>query len=200
MRAFRSGTDLPPGVVKRFKMKHQASRDVFTYWDRLRGEAALPDRRDFDPVAVRKWLDWIVMLDTDMQSGAPIRVSTTGLGALFGRELRGESFVSLWNLGDRAETIDLIDSACLGAEPACATVEVSAPDRDPVEMELLVLPFRRLGASGSRALCVMSFKTLPTWIGLIPANRLAWPKRPAASNGLTKPPVRAPGHLISSAR
>lgn len=155
-------------------MKHQTSRDVFAYWDRLRGAAVLPDRRDFDPLAVRDSLDWIVMIDTDVSSGAPIRVAGSGVSALFGRELRGSSFVSLWRLRDRAETIDWIEAACLAETPSCESLLVAPLDRDPVAMELLILPFRHLDVAAARALCVLSVDPTPRWAGLMPLAPLAW--------------------------
>lgn len=159
---------------KRPEMKHQTSRNVFAYWDGLRGASSLPERCDFDPLAVREWLDWIVMIDTDIASGAPMRVAGSGVSALFGRELRGSSFVSLWRLRDRAETIDWIESACQAESPNCETLLVAPPDRDPVPLELLILPFRHQDGAVTRALCVLSIDPTPRWAGLMPLAPLAW--------------------------
>ena len=155
-------------------MKHAASRDLHAYWESLRGGASMPDRADFDPLAIRQWLDWVAMVDADCEAGAPVLVAGAGLSSLFCGELRGRSFLSLWRLGERAKVAELMETASLNGAALCLPVEARPLDRGPVELELLILPFSHHGRPGARALCSLSMAQLPSWIGLLPAGHLAF--------------------------
>ena len=51
-------------------MKHAATRDLYCYWDSLRGARTAPERVDIDPGAIRRILGdtFIVEVDEDEPS------------------------------------------------------------------------------------------------------------------------------------
>ena len=77
-------------------MKHPSNRDLFGYWNERRGARLAPERADIEPSAIRQILGDTFVLEVDSRASHPFRIAGTRLCALFGRELKGESFVRLW--------------------------------------------------------------------------------------------------------
>ena len=75
------------------------------------------------------------------------------LCALFGRELRGEPFASIW------------DADCAGASAHCG----EEPNAD---FEMLLLPLIHRGRFGTRLIGVLAPLTQPFWLGMWPAKPL----------------------------
>lgn len=95
-------------------MKHDWTTDLLTYWDKLRGTRAAPDRRDISPRALGSKLPNIFILrsgDEQALSSASaahmpdipparqwqFRLAGTRLCTFYGRELRNMRFLSLWH-------------------------------------------------------------------------------------------------------
>ena len=77
-------------------MKHAASRELYAYWQERRGPRPAPERAEIEPGAIREMLSEAFILALDDAAGYPFRLAGTRVCALFGRELKGESFVGLW--------------------------------------------------------------------------------------------------------
>ena len=73
-------------------MKHAASRELYTYWQALRGRRPAPQRAEIEPGAIRHVLSEAFIVALDRGTGYPFRLAGTRVCALFGRELKGESF------------------------------------------------------------------------------------------------------------
>src|ERR1700728_823423 len=78
-------------------MKHAASRELYAYWQELRGRRPAPTRAEIEPGAIRRILSEAFILALDRASGYPFRLAGTRVCALFGRELKGETFLDLWD-------------------------------------------------------------------------------------------------------
>ena len=67
-----------------------------------------PERADIEPGAIRQVLGDTFVLEVDGRASHPFRIAGTRLCALFGRELKGESFIKLWQRSgpDRAARTD----------------------------------------------------------------------------------------------
>jgi hypothetical protein len=152
-------------------MKLGTSKELFSYWSRLRGERAAPDRADIDPAAIRNVLadTFILELDDDR----PFRVSGARIGAIFGRELKGESFLSIWREEDRAAVERMVSRASGEVRPALAVASAGPRGRVRVELEILLLPLRHYGRTQARMLGALSPDAIPTWLGLIAAEPMS---------------------------
>ena len=82
-------------------MKHQATRELFAYWNALRGERTAPQRCEIDPSAIRNVLADTFMLDVDVAQRFPVRLAGTRVSGLFDADQKGESFLSLWRAEER---------------------------------------------------------------------------------------------------
>jgi hypothetical protein len=133
-------------------MKLAASRELFAYWNALRGARSAPERDDVDPGAIRGVLADTFILEFDPAAGFPLRVVGTRTNALFLRELRGKPFLDLWREADRAEVAEIV--------VALADVAV------------LLLPLRRHGDTHARALGCCAPRGVPRWLGLVGVGAL----------------------------
>ena len=82
-------------------MKDQKTIDLFLYWNRLRNGRPAPRRHEIEPADIRSLLGDTFILEEDTRGQAIFRLAGTRLCALFGQELKGFVFASLWNDRDR---------------------------------------------------------------------------------------------------
>ena len=122
-------------------MKHPSNREFFAYWDDKRGDSRAPERSDIEPGAVRELLGDIFVLAYDRDAGYPFRVAGTRVCALLGRDLKDQSFSSLFAADSRREIEDII--GCVAEEMLAAVAGVSATSENGslAHLELLLLPF-----------------------------------------------------------
>lgn len=77
-------------------MKTNASLEIYSYWNDLRGNRAAPLRSEIDPSHIRHVLPDLFVL-TDTGEDAPVfRLTGTRLYNLFGCELRDTAFSMIW--------------------------------------------------------------------------------------------------------
>lgn len=163
-------------------MKHDWTADLLTYWDRLRGTRAAPDRRDVSPRDLGGKLPNIFILRSDIDDSDAenadtanipaakqwqFRLAGTRLCTLYGRELRNTRFLSLWHedvrpwLGEQLHLSGL-DYRPLRLEHTGVTLGEKA-----CHFETLLLPLHE--ADGSPAwIGSMVALDQPLWLGSDP--------------------------------
>lgn len=153
-------------------MKHPASRELYAYWQELRGRRPAPERSEIEPGAIRQVLSDAFILALDRAAGYPFRLAGTRLCALFGRELKGESFVGLWDEASHRTIVDLL--AILADEWVGTVAGVTAQNSEgeTVELELLLLPLSFPRPSLARTIGVLAPFKIPQWIGSRPIGAL----------------------------
>src|SRR5581483_10967665 len=109
-------------------MKHPSTRELFEYWNKQRGRRPAPERNDIEPGAIRRVLADTFVLAFDTAKGHPFRIAGTRVCAAFGRELKGEQFVGLWDEPSRTLVRDLVhivahEAVGVVASAACANAE-----------------------------------------------------------------------------
>jgi hypothetical protein len=153
-------------------MKQPVTRELFDYWNRLRGERAAPDRAEIDPAAIRNVLADTFMLEIDAERQFPIRLSGSRMNALFCCEKKGHSFLEMWPAAESrkiaAALLTVIDTAC----PIIAEAEAAPAGYGAQGLEILFLPLRHGGESKARILGSLSLMRRPPWIGLLPTSKL----------------------------
>jgi hypothetical protein len=159
--------------LRGIEMKQPATRELFDYWNCLRGDRAAPDRAEIDPAAIRNVLADTFMLEVDADHQFPIRLSGSRFNALFCCEKKGHSFIDMWSAEEArkiaAVLLTVIDAACPFIAAAAA-----APEGYPEQkLELLFLPLRHGAESKARILGSLSLLRKPAWLGLLPVDALA---------------------------
>ncbi len=153
-------------------MKLAVSRELFAYWDRLRGARAAPERDDIEPGAIRGILADTFILEFDPGKGFPMRIAGSRTNALFARELRNMAFLQCWAQRELAEIAEILTLVADEVQPVILGANGRPEHWDSVELEVLLLPLRHHGDTHSRILGAMAFHALPSWLGLTPAPGL----------------------------
>lgn len=122
-------------------MKHPSTREFFAYWDGKRGDARAPDRSDIEPSAVRDLLADIFVLSCEQEAGYPFRVAGTRVCALFGRDMKDQSFTGLFAAESRHEIEEITTAVADETLPAIAGLTATSPRGAITHLELLLLPF-----------------------------------------------------------
>ena len=152
-------------------MKHPSSRMLHTYWERLRGERAAPERSEIEPGEIRHLLADSLILELDMATrAASIRLAGTRVCALYGQELKGAPFARLWGspAADPWRIVEIVASDTLGV---VAGLRATNNAGEAADLELLLLPLRHRGRTQVRALGTLSLDGVPHWMGLRPLVR-----------------------------
>lgn len=144
-------------------MRHPSTKQLFDYWNLRRDGRAAPDRADIDPGAIRGILADTFILALDQAAGHPFRIAGTRICAAFGRELKGESFLNLWDASSRGLVRDL--TKVVGNEVIGALANVRATSSAGThEIELLLLPITYRGFPRARILGALTPRDAAHWV------------------------------------
>ncbi len=133
-------------------MKHPASREMYAYWTARRGTRRAPNRSEIDPAAIRSLLGDSFMVSRESTDHTVFRLAGTRVCDMFGRELKGERFLSLGDARSHADLRMLLDLAVDHAQGFVGGVVAEVDDGKPVRLELLLLPLYRAGTAEARSI------------------------------------------------
>lgn len=154
-------------------MKHKATRELFAYWNELRGARAAPERGEIDPAAIREVLADTFMLDVDLTRRFPFRLAGTRVNGLFDAEQKGRSFLDIWRQEERRNLAAILCTVADGACPVVTGGVAAAGAQDECAVEVLLLPLRHHGRTHARILGLVKPLTRPAWIGLLPVGPIS---------------------------
>ena len=154
-------------------MKHQATRELFAYWNALRGARSAPERCDIDPTAIRSVLADTFMLEVDMARAFPFRLAGTRVNGLLDAEQKGRDFLSLWQPAERRNVAAVLMTVADGACPVVAGAMAAPRGQDAGAFELLFLPLRHHGKTHARILGLIEATETPAWLGLLPIGKFS---------------------------
>lgn len=163
-------------------MKHATTRELYAYWQRLRGTRPAPDRSEIEPSDIRRVLGDTFILEAVSRHEYRFRLAGTRVCALYGRELKGKDFLTFWSGKDNEAVATML--AAVSQDAAAAVFGMngrSAHERD-LACEILLLPIRQKGEGWTRILGCLVPMSDPYWIGIHPilsqsisSLRLIWP-------------------------
>jgi hypothetical protein len=148
-------------------MNLSGSITLFQYWNRLRDGRPAPKRTEVEPADIKTLLADTFILEKDTRGEAVFRLAGTRLCAIYGRELKGFSFPSLWREKDQRLMARLIHGVFQQKSVVLVTYEGFSGVGRSVKFELLVLPLDG-GAEHPRCLGVISTAEKPYWLGADP--------------------------------
>ncbi|MEH2509794.1 hypothetical protein V1291_001148 [Nitrobacteraceae bacterium AZCC 1564] len=122
-------------------MKHPASREFFGYWDKQRAGDAAPERSDLAPEGIRHLLGDTFVVSYDGAAAYPFRVAGTRVCALFGRDLKSQSFTGLFSDESKPDIEDIVGIVAEETLATVAGVTARGSDGSVAHLELLLLPF-----------------------------------------------------------
>jgi hypothetical protein len=155
-------------------MKHPSNRELFAYWNERRGARPAPERAEIEPSAIRRVLGDTFVIEADRKASHPFRIAGTRLCALFARELKGESFMRLWEQPGQTAVRDLI--AVIMEEKVGVVASASGTTTDdmlrPINLEILMLPLASECRGEARVLGALAPMAAPYWLGAKPIGPL----------------------------
>ena len=186
-------------------MKHATSRELYDYWNRLRGREAAPERSAIEPGDIRRILPDTFILEVVDRNRYLFRLAGTRLCSAYCREIKGSDFLDLWGTADRQAMATLATAVASDAAAAVLTIEGRTARDRALTAELLLLPLRHGGPAYDRIIGSCAAIERPYWVGAEPivhqtilALRLIWPdERPyfmrRASDRALAAPAPLPG-------
>ena len=148
-------------------MRQQGSIDLFQYWDRLRDGRPAPKRTEIEPSDIKTLLADTFILEQDSRGAAVFRLAGTRLCAIFGRELKGFAFASLWLQKDERVVARLAQGAFLAKSVVVINFEGVSQAGRTSAFELLLLPLDG-GVDHPRSLGAVTPVSRPFWLGADP--------------------------------
>src|SRR5262245_42660280 len=151
-------------TAKQSSMKHHSTRAMFDYWNRRQGRRLVAARSDIDPTDIADVLPDAFLLSADFTDEIRFCVAGSRVCALFVRELKGESFKTLWANAGRGQVDAILNCVTDENEALVAGVLGRTEDGAAVELELLLLPLAPHERSRIRAVGTIAPLTLPPWL------------------------------------
>lgn len=165
-------------------MKHAASQDLYAYWQERRGRRPAPERGEIEPGAIRHVLSDAFILALDGGAGYPFRLAGTRVCALFGRELKGESFIGLWAAASQTTVVDLLGILEHERVGTVGGVTAQSTHGDTLDLELLLLPLAASRPNLARTIGILAPLKIPAWLGAHPVGALTLGSRRHVGAGL----------------
>ena len=148
-------------------MKHPSNRELFAYWNERRGERLAPERADIEPAAIRHVLGDTFVIEMCGSENHLFRIAGTRLCALFGRELKAESFLKLWSRTAQTAIRELL--AVVMDEKVGVVASATGTTADdilaPIKLELLLLPLAFRSRNEARVMGALAPMAAPYWLG-----------------------------------
>jgi hypothetical protein len=163
-------------------MKHATSRELYEYWNRVRGGDRAPQRSAIEPAEIRGILADTFIAEVGNRESYPIRLAGTRVCALYGKEIKGINFLDFWTAEDRSALATLAAAVCEDGAAAVVTTIVLSARSEETTCELLLLPLHHGDKSFNRILGSFASLEQPGWLGADPvvsqqlvSLRLIWP-------------------------
>jgi len=153
-------------------MKQASSRELFGYWTAKRGTRQVPERGEIEPSAIRRALGDVFILEFDRHQSHPFRLAGTRVCALFGRELKNQPFLSLWDAPSGLAMANLLDTVADEKNGVVASGSGRTPEGWVQDVELLLLPLTQRGDTHARMIGALSPMAAPFWLGSAKLGRL----------------------------
>jgi len=148
-------------------MRHDGTISLFQYWDRLRDGRPAPRRTEIEPADIKTLLADTFILEKDARGEAVFRLAGTRLCAIFGRELKGFAFTSLWTQKDQRVAARLIHGTLHQHSVVVIDIEGVSRSGRRNSFEMLALPLEG-GIDNPRALGAIMALEKPYWLGADP--------------------------------
>jgi hypothetical protein len=183
-------------------MRNEATRKVYDYWLRIKGDRPAPLRSEIDPTALRRLLPYLFILTPGAEGAPEFRLAGTRICEIFGRELRGAAFSGLWD-GDpdpaeiardvmRLEQPAILDGRTRNGETAIGFEVLLLPLRSGETADRLLGSFLPQASPAPPVTRPLSGLSLQGW------NFLEADREPASSSTDDPGPARALLRFLST--
>lgn len=148
-------------------MQQEGTIALFQYWNRLRDGRSAPLRGEVEPADIKTLLADTFILEADRRGEAAFRLAGTRICAIYGRELKGFAFPSLWRAADHKVLLRLLASVFIERSVTVIDFEGISQGGRSAQFELLLLPLDA-GRDSPRCLGLITPRERTFWLGADP--------------------------------
>ncbi|OCJ12787.1 PAS domain-containing protein [Rhizobium sp. AC27/96] len=146
-------------------MRQATSIEIFTYWERIRGDADAPMRNLIQPSAVSHILPELFILENTADDNPRFRLAGTAICNLMGREIRGENFAALWAGSQQEDPVRIAAGVMTHVVPALINATGYCISGRSMTFELVLMPLRTSGNTCDRLLGCLTPTARSAWLG-----------------------------------
>ncbi len=146
-------------------MRQKTSIEIFTYWERIRGDADAPLRNLIQPSAVSHILPELFILENTADDNPRFRLAGTAICNLMGREIRGENFAALWAGSQQDDPVRIASGVMTHVVPASMNATGYCISGRSMTFELMLLPVRTSSDICDRLLGCLTPSVHPSSLG-----------------------------------
>ena len=179
-----------------FGMQHRNSHFAVGYWSRLRRGRRVPDQADIDPKALKRILPFVFLLDGRPDGRFVYRLAGTGLCERYGTEMRGLSFLAMWDTASRPRLAADMRDSLAAALPLSVCSIGATQDCRMVEIETILMPLTNGSPAPHQFFGLASLTSEPTAV----AGRVMRFERLVDSSLLREECPDTPGVVIPAAQ
>lgn len=146
---------------------HPKTRSLYQVWDAIRRGKTAPKRDELDLRSIRDLLANVAVIEQNPVSSAyPFRLAGTALRKIFGKELTGTDFLSLWSPMEQNTISDLAGLVISKHQPATVRFKGFARDGRAEGIEMIMLPMIHSTLQETQIIAVIAPLTSPYWLGV----------------------------------
>lgn len=148
-------------------MQQESTKTLFQYWNRLRDGRPAPKRSEIEPADIKTLLADTFILESDTRGEAVFRLAGTRVCAIYGRELKGFSFPSIWRGKDQRMLSRLLAGVFIDRSIATLDYQGFSGRGRSAHFEMLLLPLDS-GNESARCLGISTVRDYTYWLGSDP--------------------------------
>jgi hypothetical protein len=124
-----------------YGIAHSATRSLFRYWEKVRGERSAPLRSAVSLQPIRDLLQWMFISEPTAQPSAHrLRLAGTGVCQLWGENMTGKDLFARWSKFERETMSKLLDSAVIDQQPFVTRCRARSRNGLLANLEIMGLP------------------------------------------------------------
>ncbi|MCF6320654.1 MAG: PAS domain-containing protein [Rhizobiaceae bacterium] len=192
-------------------MRFEKSKQLYSYWLKLKGERAAPERSEIEPSDIRDLLGDTFILEINHAAKYVIyRLAGTRLCSAYGKELKGIGYFVHWHEQDNIDIMHTINKVHANFQPCVISHFAQTQQERFLAYETLLLPLQPINDGTSRILGLCSAAKAPFWLGAEPViiNKLRSIREIGQSGSeneittpiLTPPPIQHDGSQPESTK
>lgn len=159
------------GDGKCIDMRHAATRELFGYWNRLRGNRHAPRRDEVEPSDIRQLLsDTFILEVSGTLKTVSYRLAGTRICAIFGRELKGYGYLGHWSERDSFDIARVLARVYRDFEPVLVVMRGKTDTGRQADFEVLLLPLEPMADGSARVIGIAVSDRDQFWLGVEPIS------------------------------
>ena len=150
-------------------MRHAATRELFGYWNRLRGHRHAPRRDEVEPSDIRQLLsDTFILEVSGTLKTVSYRLAGTRICAIFGRELKGYGYLGHWSEHDSFDIARVLARVYRDFEPMLVVMRGHTESGRQADFEVMLLPLEPMPDGSARIIGIAVCEKNHYWLGTEP--------------------------------